>query len=559
MTTLRSTLLVSLCLTCAHLLDPASGQQQQVVSAPSGSYMGSTLTAFNGMEYLAYRGIPYAEPPTGDLRFRKPVAKTPLSGVYNATEFKPFCLQFRPGLFGQGVEDCLYLNVYTPTSDPRRKPRKVFVFVHGGGNQNGFSDLYVPGSLVSWFDLVVVTFNYRLGFLGFLSTQTPACLGNFGLWDQITALRWVKDNIASFGGDPDAVTVGGESAGSIDISVLALSSHASDLFHRVFAMSGFIGVASGANINPDPVPLTLALARREGCLAVNTSDPVSDADWSPVITCLQKVPLERLTTTAGLGAATTTGPVVDGDILVKDLPSLFADVQYMNSTGVKDKDFLVTLVENEGALFQTFIDASLARMSPAQVNALPANTFLRNLMEPYLVPLSPGGNVDPRVLDKVVNYYVQEQVFTPVSDVTSDQIFYLPALEYFTALYNSRPRGDGKVFFLQFVHYPAFAAGPYKGMVHVSDLCYLFDLDPTIANQVIDYKLNGTLWAHVDDMLKIKYSRMASVFIKRGNPNKGVSGDIICDWPTFDPEEAHYLQFSEYSEVKKYFREERKR
>ncbi|CAL1528512.1 unnamed protein product, partial [Lymnaea stagnalis] len=183
------------------------------VKAPSGTFQGTTLISRSGRAYSAFLGIPYAKPPVEDLRFRPPVPATDLDSVYDASEFKPICIQLNllPGGrdFGPGDEDCLYLNVYAPESGVSKKgeQKKVFVFIHGGGNLEGFTNIYIPGQLVTEQDIIVVTISYRLGYLGFLSTLTPSCEGNFGLKDQLLAISWVKENILAFGGDPNDITV----------------------------------------------------------------------------------------------------------------------------------------------------------------------------------------------------------------------------------------------------------------------------------------------------------------------------------------------------------------
>jgi len=199
---------------------------------------------------LAFSGIPYARAPVGPLRWRRPEPPEPWSGVRAATEFGPIAPQSAPveglaipGDPAQHSEDCLTLNIWTPEADASRRP--VMVWIHGGGFTTGSGSflLYRGGQLARNGDVVVVTINYRLGALGFLghrALRDPASgeAGNWGLMDQVAALRWVRDNIAGFGGDPANVTVFGESAGAMSISSLLAVPSARGLFHRAIVESG---------------------------------------------------------------------------------------------------------------------------------------------------------------------------------------------------------------------------------------------------------------------------------------------------------------------------------
>ena len=199
---------------------------------------------------FVFRGVPYAQPPLGELRFAPPQAAEPWSGTRDAFEFGPVSVQALNPHMQQTLamgpepvsEDCLTLNVWTPGLDDGRRP--VLFFIHGGGFTLGAGSqpVYDGASLARRGDVVVVTINYRLGILGFLYLAEIAGGGdacsNFGLADQVAALRWVRDEIASFGGDPDNVTIFGESAGGWAVAALLGTPSASGLFHRAVAMSG---------------------------------------------------------------------------------------------------------------------------------------------------------------------------------------------------------------------------------------------------------------------------------------------------------------------------------
>jgi para-nitrobenzyl esterase len=193
----------------------------------------------NGVK--VYKGIPYGEPPTGDLRFRPPVAKKPWEGVLEAKEYGPFAFQGYTALeeyFGKlepESEDCLYLNIWTPAVDQGKRP--VMFWIHGGAfiTGGGGDKLYNGSTLAMRGDVVVVTINYRLGAFGY--SYIPGFTANVGQLDQILALKWVQDNIEFFGGDPGNVTIFGESAGGYAVLTLSAMPAAKGLFHRVIAQS----------------------------------------------------------------------------------------------------------------------------------------------------------------------------------------------------------------------------------------------------------------------------------------------------------------------------------
>src|SRR3954453_12492322 len=196
-----------------------------IVDTTSGRLEGLT----DG-EVAVFRGIPFAAPPVGELRFRAPRPVEPWAGVRPASEFGCWAPQNAPAttlsgqLPGTQAEDCLSLNVWTPAADSARRP--VMVWIHGGGfiGGSGAMNLYAGAPLAARGDVVVVTVNYRLGILGFLGSSDLAdengATGNWGLLDQVAALQGVRDNIVGFGGDPDNVTIFGESAGGMSVSDL---------------------------------------------------------------------------------------------------------------------------------------------------------------------------------------------------------------------------------------------------------------------------------------------------------------------------------------------------
>ncbi|WP_164919589.1 carboxylesterase/lipase family protein [Hansschlegelia zhihuaiae] len=226
----------------ASLFAPVEGRAGPLkVTTDSGPVKGSLVDGV-----AQFKGIPYAAPPVGKLRWRPPKRPEPWTQVRDATEFGPTCLQVTTlGPFAgppSMEEDCLYLNVYSPNVDPDGKGKlPVIMWIHGGGNLDGASNGYDGSKLARQGHVVVVTINYRLGLLGFMAHPAIDAEGhpfaNYGILDQQEAMRWIKRNIAAFGGDKNNVTIGGQSAGSVDSETHVMSPLAKGLFHRAIYQS----------------------------------------------------------------------------------------------------------------------------------------------------------------------------------------------------------------------------------------------------------------------------------------------------------------------------------
>ncbi|KAF5299080.1 hypothetical protein FQR65_LT09438 [Abscondita terminalis] len=214
-----------------------------VVTVKNGKLRGKVANNYDGDEYYSFQGIPYAKPPIGPLRFRPPVPSESWNGVKDATEIGDDCVAFYPIINrSTGAEDCLFLNVYTKElPDVNRRLKPVMFWIHGGAFMlgSGSSVMYGPNFLLTK-DIVLVTINYRLGLLGFLNFEDVSLgvSGNMGLKDQVLALKWVRENISQFNGDPDNVTIFGESAGAASVHYLLLSPQTKDLYHKCIIQSG---------------------------------------------------------------------------------------------------------------------------------------------------------------------------------------------------------------------------------------------------------------------------------------------------------------------------------
>ncbi|KAB0798727.1 hypothetical protein PPYR_06607 [Photinus pyralis] len=213
---------------------------EPIVTVKQGKLKGKVCKDYDGRPFYSFQGIPYALPPTGTLRFKAPKPAEPWCGIRDATSEREISIS-RHMITSDivGAEDCLFVNVFTPSLTAPLRP--VMFWMYGGGYLigSGNSDLYGPDYLITE-DVVIVTFNYRLGILGFLSMNDPSLdvPGNAGLKDQVMALRWVRENIAQFGGDPDNITIFGESVGAASVHFLMLSPMSKGLFQKAIMQSG---------------------------------------------------------------------------------------------------------------------------------------------------------------------------------------------------------------------------------------------------------------------------------------------------------------------------------
>jgi para-nitrobenzyl esterase len=276
----------------------AAAQESPVVSVTGGKIRGGNLREGGAV----FKGIPFAAPPVGDLRWREPMPVKPWPGVRDAAQFGSRCMQN-----GAGVsEDCLYLNVWTPEW-PSKSRKPVMLWIHGGGNFAGASsDAVFEGERLARRGIVLVSANYRLGVFGFFahpeltSESKHHASGNYGLMDQVAALQWVRGNIGNFGGDPRNVTVFGESAGSLDINVLMTSPLAKGLYARLIGESG-----------PLVAPPPLAEGEKKGL-------SVAAGFKADSIKAMRAIPAQELQKATGQGLqflGPLLGVVVDGWVL----------------------------------------------------------------------------------------------------------------------------------------------------------------------------------------------------------------------------------------------------
>ena len=292
---------------------------------------GSTVDAF--------LGLPYAAPPTGNLRWRPPRPPADWQGVRDATKFAPSCPQIPDFTAGPRDEDCLYLNVYTPvlrSSDQGGLP--VLVWIHGGGFTQGAGRDYDPSKLAAD-GIVVVTINYRLGALGFLSHPALASSpggpsGNYGLMDQQAALHWVQRNIDRFGGDPEVVTIAGESSGGLSVLMHLVSPSSRGLFQRAIVESGSFALTQQSLAAGEAYGQTFATSA--GC-------PDQTAE------CLRSRPVANLVNNFHPNVASAAIPgIIDGKILKESIGTAlaggrFAHVPILNGSNHDEERLFIIL------------------------------------------------------------------------------------------------------------------------------------------------------------------------------------------------------------------------
>lgn len=342
-----------------------------------------------------FYNIPFAKPPVGPLRFAKPVPYGSWAGTLNATAPGNQCMQSPESPFVGTSEDCLYLNVYVPdsvnvsTSDRA----SVMVWIHGGRFTSGNAYYYDAQELARQGGVVVVTIQYRVNIFGFFSLGSSTAEGNYGLWDQILALKWVHQNIDSFGGDPRSVTIFGESAGGVSVALMSIIPENRGAFQRVIAQSGTMA-ASWATFNP--IKASYDIAELSGCS--KTLDPTA------FLNCLRNTDAQTLQNSTLQYAIITYnsalfGPVIDG-VLIKappvDLLKNNASEEYKFFTSL---DYMTGTMKSDGNIILASYSDTLQSMLGINLTlGLTPDQLCR-----VFVPMTSGGN--PEVTRKLCEDY----------------------------------------------------------------------------------------------------------------------------------------------------------
>jgi para-nitrobenzyl esterase len=332
-----------------------------------------TISGLRANGVSVYKGVPFAAPPVGDLRWRPPVHSASWTGTRKADAFAPACMQVGVSMPGETAplvsEDCLYLNIWTPAKTAHEH-LPVIVWIYGGGYINGSASMPLYwGDRLAQKDVIVVTVAYRLGPLGFLALpeltrESPHhSSGNYGLMDQIAALEWVQRNIAAFGGDPKCVTIAGQSSGSISVSILMASPLAKGLFQRAIGESG--GLFEPLQLAPK---FLLANAERDG-------DKYAVSLGAASLKELRRLPAILLTGNAG----GTVHAVIEPYVLPLSPYEAFAsglqnDVPLLIGSNADEARAMVDVTHETAATFDSDLERSVGQLPPALVAAYPHAT-----------------------------------------------------------------------------------------------------------------------------------------------------------------------------------------
>ncbi|KAK7099063.1 neuroligin-4, X-linked-like [Littorina saxatilis] len=511
-----------------------TGQQTVQVNTPHGALKGVRTTVGPHSYVDTYYSIPYAQPPVGPLRFHGPVPNHAWTGTRDATVPGPMCPQ-RPLYHTSandtsvGTEDCLYLNVYTPkVSSANSGPLPVMVWIHGGGYYLGGANFFNGTQLASK-GVVLVTINYRLGALGFLSTEDGASIGNYGLLDQLRALRWVRDTISSFNGDPNDVTIFGESAGSSCVSLLVITRAARGLFTKAIQESGSsLGPWAIRLLGTEPEPKTQAhtLASRLGCHVTDSIRLVAclrTKDPRVIVETQSKMELEndnRLTFApipevnfGKVGLFTATPDVILRDGWFNNVTVIrgFNKDELALGQQVLDPDddgFTMNEVKN---LTRAFVHNAVLRQYK-----LNEDKAFDLVMETYVTR---PGLVGPKQLRAA--YFQMVTDFDFIASIYEEQKLYFNAHGKTEYLYRFSFRSANRL------------NKDWQGTVHADELSYVFGY-PLADTQIVHSFVSS--WTSDDKRIAQEMMTLWSNFAKYGNPTpNGVSSFQWLPWTTATP------------------------
>jgi para-nitrobenzyl esterase len=480
----------------------------QVRAAPEMAISNGRISGEERDGVRSYKGIPFAAPPVGDLRWKPPQPVQPWDGVRDCTKFGAICPQPKSILGqkqGKASEDCLFLNVWTAATNVDAK-LPVMVWIHGGGCTTGAgSQPSYDGTALARQGVVLVTINYRLGPFGYfahplLSKESPhGVSGNYGHLDQIAALQWVQKNIAAFGGDPQCVTIFGESAGAMSVCRLMVSPQAVGLFQRAIAESGGV---HGRNrhlretrlLQPSMEAEGERLAKALGC----------DQAEKPLVALRAKSADELLAAAnpaQGLyGKGTKYGPIVDGWTIPDDPGAMFDQGKQ------HDVPFMMGANADEGTLFLRQMPVQSAAAYKLMVRALAGRHADEALK---LLPCA--GDEDVKA------------AFTRFSTVTA---FVAPA----RALARAMEQKKSPAFLYHFTRVSPNAKRLGLGATHGAEIGYVFDT----------FRSAGTLADKDRELSKVMQACWVQ-FAKTGNPN----GAGLPKWPAYKTATDEHLEFGD--------------
>nr|XP_054751051.1 cholinesterase 1-like [Lytechinus pictus] len=472
-----------------------------------------------------FLGVPFADPP---VRFAAPEPKTPWTGVYDATAFKPACQQAPSPIYPDQSEDCLYLNVYAPSPKPSKAA--VMVWIHGGGFSEGsiMSVGFSGGPIVSVGDVILVTISYRLSIFATFTTKDEAAPGNVGMLDQVAALKWVYENIEAFGGDKKMITLVGESAGAASVSFHLLSQLSRDYFTQAILQSGS-SLAHWAYRDDDESEMAKveSLASAMNCEAKNST---------ALVECLRSKDAEELRL-ASSTVYTEHYVVVDGNFLEASPPELYKTDDF------KKLPMMAGFTKDEASFYALFDFIPEPPISGKVFTELIAGT---------LQEIGIDG-------EDVVGVVLQEYVdWTIADDPEAD--YFQAIVDFFTDTHYACP-ADGELRFhadegsplfeYYFTHVPSqsiFTIGqeavPWLGAGHAEDIPLVFGW-PFIEEIVTYVGFNLTA---EEKELSHKIIQFWTNFAKSGDPSKAsenaAPGENEYSWPAFEVPGLRYKELS---------------
>lgn len=445
------------------------------VRTKAGTVQGERLEVLN-RETDIFLGIPFAEPPVGDLRFRKPKDVKPWSGTYRAIRHAKPCLQFKSANRPKDTpwtsdaissEDCLYLNIWAPGYKAANQLKPVMIWIYGGGFSAGSADVefYDGGVLSAHGDVVVVTFNYRLGVFGFLSVNHESSPGNMGLHDQAAALKWVKANIEAFGGDPDKVTLFGQSSGAFSVGYHLMSPITRNLFNRAI-------LQSGSPLNPQVLEDPNSVLDRAQQLAIRVScaneriNIYKHAD--DVVSCLRKLEANFLAKNADemfIGFHAPFGVSVGNEFLPVNP---YEAIKHRDLLGSK-KEILIGSNRDEGSYFLHWTYPKIfTAKNPKKVSAEQAIPLLE---EAFKFLPAPGSRIVSHFFMNDMNSSDYGQIRQRLYETIGDFVVLCPQV-YFGELMSAK---NFSVNYYFYTHRPSNTRwGKWMGVAHFDEVAFVF-------------------------------------------------------------------------------------
>ncbi|KAK8399799.1 hypothetical protein O3P69_003672 [Scylla paramamosain] len=441
-----------------------------------------------GKNVDTFYGIPFAQPPVGELRYKKPVPVTPWAGILEATKLPNSCVQepftYFPGFHGEEMwnpntdlsEDCLYLNIWAPAHlrESGARPSEVLVWIYGGGYMGGTTTLevYDADLLVANTDMIITSMQYRCGAFGYLYLKMEDAPGNVGMYDQALAIKWIRNNIEFFGGDPDRITLFGESAGAGSIAVHLLSPISSHLFQRAILQSGVVNSPWSIMTREKAYDIAVKLVEDVGCNAtLVTEDP------GTVMSCMRTVDaatisLAQWNSYLGLMQFPST-PIVDGEFL-PDEP-----LDMIRRGEVKKTEILIGSNLDEGTYFMLY--DFLSYFDKDESTALTREQFLEILNQIFK-------DWSPAERESIIFQYTNwdnpddgRANEKAAGEVVGDYFFVCPS-NLFAQLYAD---AGGKVYYYYFNHRTTnHPWGEWMGVLHGDEIDYVFGLP---LNQSLSY------------------------------------------------------------------------